>query len=97
MTQAVSIPDQPLVALFNASDDTVEMVSTHARRSGFNCVVGCHFSDLKSSLVLLVRVDPHGVRQRCRVRRLVHEAFRLRCIRGGEDVLACSCAPAAKP
>jgi hypothetical protein len=47
MTQAVSILINHLVALFNASDDTVEMVSTHARRSGFNCVVGCHFSDLK--------------------------------------------------
>jgi hypothetical protein len=47
MTQGVSIPINHLVALFNASDDTVEMVSTHSRRSGFNYVVGCHFSDLK--------------------------------------------------
>jgi hypothetical protein len=47
-------PLNHLVSLFNASDDTVEMVSTHPR-SGFNYVVGCHFSDLKRATPNLSR------------------------------------------
>ena len=47
MKQAVSPPARHVVALFNASDDTVEMVRRMLDASGFNCLVGCHFSDLK--------------------------------------------------
>ena len=40
-------PTGQVVALFNASDDTVEMVRRMLGASGFDCLVGCHFSDLK--------------------------------------------------
>jgi len=36
-----------VVALFNASDDTVEMVQQMLNASGLSCLVGCHFADLK--------------------------------------------------
>ena len=40
-----------MVALFNASDDTVEMVQRMLDASGFNCLVGCHFADLKKGRI----------------------------------------------
>jgi DNA-binding response OmpR family regulator len=40
-----------VVALFNASDDTVQMVQRMLDASGFSCLVGCHFSDLKKGRV----------------------------------------------
>jgi DNA-binding response OmpR family regulator len=50
MTQAIS-PLNQVVALFNASDDTVEMVQKMLGASGFSCLIGCHFSDLKKGRV----------------------------------------------
>jgi len=42
---------KPVVALFNASDDTVEMVQRMLDASDFSCLVGCHFSDLKKGRI----------------------------------------------
>jgi DNA-binding response OmpR family regulator len=47
MTHAASTPAKPVVALFDASPDTVDMVQRMLDASGFNCLVGCQFSDLK--------------------------------------------------
>ena len=55
MTQATSPPTKQVVALFNASDDTVEMVQRMLDASGFQCLVGCHFSDLKKGNVDIAR------------------------------------------
>src|ERR1700688_4080678 len=55
MTQAVSTPTKHVVALFNASDDTVEMVQRMLDASGFRCLVGCHFSDLKKGAIDFAR------------------------------------------
>jgi DNA-binding response OmpR family regulator len=60
MTQANSTATKRVVALFNASDDTVEMVQRMLDASGFNCLVGCHFSDLKKGAVDFARyLDQH--------------------------------------
>jgi DNA-binding response OmpR family regulator len=60
MTQATSTATKRVVALFNASDDTVEMVQRMLDASGFNCLVGCHFSDLKKGAVDFARyLDQH--------------------------------------
>ena len=40
-----------VVALFNASDDTVEMVRRMLSESGIPCLVGCHLADLKKGIV----------------------------------------------
>jgi DNA-binding response OmpR family regulator len=40
-----------VVALVNASDDTVEMVRRMLGTSGFICLVGCHFADLKKGTI----------------------------------------------
>jgi DNA-binding response OmpR family regulator len=47
MIQAPATPIKQVVALFNASDDTVEMVRRMLDASGLDCLVGCHFTDLK--------------------------------------------------
>ena len=47
MVHAATPPRKQVVALFNASDDTVDMVQRMLDASGFNCLVGCHFTDLK--------------------------------------------------
>lgn len=39
------------MALFNASDDTVEMVQGMLNASGLCCLVGCHFADLKTGRI----------------------------------------------
>ena len=39
------------VALFNASDDTVEMVRAMLDASGHHCLVGCHMSDLRKGRI----------------------------------------------
>jgi DNA-binding response OmpR family regulator len=44
-------PSKHVVALFNASDDTVEMVQRMLGASGFSCLVGCHFADLKKGII----------------------------------------------
>jgi DNA-binding response OmpR family regulator len=51
----VQNPKNPRVALFNASDDTVEMVQRMLDASGFACLVGCHFADLKKGRVDFAR------------------------------------------
>jgi DNA-binding response OmpR family regulator len=47
MTPTTSTPSKQVVALFNASDDTVEMVQRMLDATGFDCLIGCRFSDLK--------------------------------------------------
>ena len=46
---------EPVVALFNASDDTVEMVRRMLGTSGFQCLVGCHFADLRNGRIDFAR------------------------------------------
>ena len=41
----------PVVALFNASDDTVEMVQRMLDAAGVVCLVNCHFADLRKGVV----------------------------------------------
>jgi DNA-binding response OmpR family regulator len=55
MKQAVSPPARHVVALFNASDDTVEMVQRMLDASGFDCLIGCHFADLKKGTIDFAR------------------------------------------
>jgi DNA-binding response OmpR family regulator len=54
-----------VVALFNASDDTVEMVQHMLRASDFECLIGCHFADLRKGRVDFARYigehEPHVV------------------------------------
>ena len=40
-----------IVALFNASDDTVEMVQRMLDAAGMHCLVGCRFADLRKGVV----------------------------------------------
>ena len=63
-------PDSPpatrhTIALFNASDDTVEMVQHMLDASGFQVLVGCHFADLKKGHInfgrYLAQHDPRVV------------------------------------
>jgi DNA-binding response OmpR family regulator len=44
-----------VVALFNANEDTVEMVRRMLDASGLTCLVGCHFADLKKGIVDFAR------------------------------------------
>jgi DNA-binding response OmpR family regulator len=46
---------KPVIALFNASDDTVDMVQRMLDASGFSCLVGCHFADLKKGRIDFAR------------------------------------------
>jgi DNA-binding response OmpR family regulator len=55
MTLSVSSCTKQVVALFNASDDTVEMVQRMLDASGFDCLVGCHFADLKKGIIDFAR------------------------------------------
>jgi DNA-binding response OmpR family regulator len=55
MTLAASSAPRHVVALFNVSDDTADMVQRMLDASGFNCLVGCHFSDLKKGRVDFAR------------------------------------------
>ena len=55
MTQATSTHIRQVVALINASDDTVEMVQRMLAASGFECLIGCHFSDLKKGRIDFAR------------------------------------------
>jgi DNA-binding response OmpR family regulator len=60
MTRTASAQTRQVVALFNASDDTVEMVQRMLDASGFSCLIGCHFSDLKKGRVDFARyLDLH--------------------------------------
>jgi CheY-like chemotaxis protein len=53
------------VALFNASDDTFEMVQRMLSAAGMNCLGGCHFADLKKGNIrfeeFLAKHDPQVV------------------------------------
>ena len=55
----------PVVALFNASDDTVEMVRHMLDGAGVHCLVNCRFADLRKGVVdfpeYLREHDPHVV------------------------------------
>jgi DNA-binding response OmpR family regulator len=51
MSQASPTVSKHVVALFNSSDDTVDMVRQMLDASGFNCLVGCHFTDLRKGHV----------------------------------------------
>jgi DNA-binding response OmpR family regulator len=55
MKRTVSTPAKQVVALFNASDDTFEMVQRMLDASGFDCLVGCHFADLKKGTIDFAR------------------------------------------
>jgi len=55
MTLSVSSRAKQVVALFNASDDTVEMVQRMLDASGFDCLIGCHFADLKKGTIDFAR------------------------------------------
>lgn len=60
MKKAASPPPRQVVALFNSSDDTVEMVQRMLDASGFNCLVGCHFADLRKGTIDFGRyLDKH--------------------------------------
>jgi DNA-binding response OmpR family regulator len=48
-------PSKHVVALFNASDDTVEMVQRMLDAAGYQCLISCHFSDLKKGNIDFVR------------------------------------------
>jgi DNA-binding response OmpR family regulator len=65
MTQTSRPSSKYIVALFNASDDTVEMVQGMLDASGFEVLVGCHFTDLKKGNIdfgrYLAQHDPHVV------------------------------------
>ncbi len=58
-------PRPSAVALFNASDDTVEMVLRMLSAAGISGLAGCHFADLKKGNVdfvqFLVKHDPRVV------------------------------------
>jgi DNA-binding response OmpR family regulator len=47
MKKGTSSGPGPVVALFNASDDTVEMVQKMLEAAGFSCLIGCRFADLR--------------------------------------------------
>jgi DNA-binding response OmpR family regulator len=47
MAAVNSTASRQVVALFNASDDTVEMVQHMLDASGVRCLIGCRFADLK--------------------------------------------------
>jgi DNA-binding response OmpR family regulator len=55
----------PVVALFNASDDTVEMVQRMLDGAGLHCLVNCRFADLRKGVVdfasFLREHDPQAV------------------------------------
>lgn len=55
MTQPGSPPRKQVVALFNASDDTVEMVQRMLDAAGFTCLIGCRFSDVRKGIVDFAR------------------------------------------
>lgn len=52
MSRIIQTPrPPPAVALFNASDDTVEMVERMLASAGIRCSTACHFADLKKGNV----------------------------------------------
>jgi DNA-binding response OmpR family regulator len=55
MITVASTPPKHVVALFNANEDTVEMVQRMLDASGFNCLVGCHFADLRRGRIDFAR------------------------------------------
>jgi DNA-binding response OmpR family regulator len=65
MTQTDSTPAKHVVALFNASDDTMDMVQRMLGAADITCLVGAHFADLKKGRVdfahFLKRHEPEVV------------------------------------
>jgi DNA-binding response OmpR family regulator len=60
MRNAVPKFTTPVIALFDASNDTVEMVRRMLDASGLGCLVGCHVSDLKKGALDFARyLDAH--------------------------------------
>jgi DNA-binding response OmpR family regulator len=55
MTDTAASAPKRVIALLNASDDTVEMVRRMLDAAGFSCVVGCRFADLKKGYVDFAR------------------------------------------
>src|SRR5476651_2626567 len=55
MVQGTSISTKHVVALFDASDDTADMVKRMLDASGYTCLIGCQFSDLKKGRVDMAR------------------------------------------
>jgi DNA-binding response OmpR family regulator len=44
-----------VIALFDASDDTAQMVKRMLAASGYTCLIGCQFSDLKKNRIDFAR------------------------------------------
>jgi hypothetical protein len=65
LPRPASSPTPCAVALFNASDDTFEMVQRMLTSVGVDCLAGCHFADLKKGNVdftdFLAAHDPQVV------------------------------------
>src|ERR1700730_324488 len=55
MSNIRSTTAKPVVALFNASDDTVEMVQRMLAASGIQCLGGAHFAALKTGKIDFAR------------------------------------------
>jgi DNA-binding response OmpR family regulator len=55
MVPVKAIQTPQVVALFNANADTVEMVQHMLRASDVQCLIGCHFSDLKKGRIDFAR------------------------------------------
>jgi hypothetical protein len=47
----VPLRPRPLVALFNASDDTIDIVRRMLEAVGFDCIASCRLADLKHGRV----------------------------------------------
>lgn len=56
--KAEAKPERPVVAIFNSSDDTVELLRTALDEEGFHTVVG-HITDLKRGELDLVEFIAH--------------------------------------
>jgi DNA-binding response OmpR family regulator len=54
MTKAAA-PPRRVIALFDASDDTAEMVQRMLAASGYTCLIGSPFSDLKKNRIDFAR------------------------------------------
>jgi DNA-binding response OmpR family regulator len=55
MTKSGPRRPSPVVALFNASDDTVEMVQKMLEASGTVCLIACRLADLKKGRIDFTR------------------------------------------
>src|SRR4051812_37621712 len=51
MTDSTPAPARQVIVLLNASDDTTTMVQRMLGASGYECLAGCRFADLKRGYV----------------------------------------------